>query len=153
METQLAATSHTNTTRHDTAHNTKTDKGGKKTWSPKTGISGAGNWKLVFSAFAPRRNKEKISGSDFKIRATNLKKQATNFPPRGNPFENRPKNTDKNNRALLRLSLQVLKRRFLRGRCADVYAPGAAQKQESSFTAMLPSSMALLLQPGGCSIM
>ena len=31
METLLAATSHTNTTRHDTAHNTKTDKGGKKT--------------------------------------------------------------------------------------------------------------------------
>ena len=121
--------------------------------SRETDGFGHKNWKLVFSAFAPRRSKEKISGSDFKIRATNLKKQATNFPPPENPFENRPKNTDKSGRALLRLSLQVLKRRFLRGRCADVYAPGAAQKQESSFTAMLPSSMALLLQPGGCSIM
>ena len=36
----------------------------------------------------------KISGSDFEIRATNFKKQATIFLPSENPFENSLKNAD-----------------------------------------------------------
>ena len=38
-----------------------------------------GKMKTDFQHFYPHGSKEKISGSDFEIRATNFKKQATNF--------------------------------------------------------------------------
>ena len=52
----------------------------------KTGIFGLKKWKLIFSAFYSHGSKEKISGSDFEIRATNFKKQGTYFLPRENLF-------------------------------------------------------------------
>jgi hypothetical protein len=50
--------------------------------------------KLIFSVFYPHGSKEKISGSDFEIRATNFKIQGTYFLLSENPFENRGKIED-----------------------------------------------------------
>ena len=60
-----------------------------------TGIFRTEKWKLIFSVFYPHGSKEKISGLDFEIRATNFEKQATNFSPSENLFEKRPENADK----------------------------------------------------------
>ena len=53
-----------------------------------TGVPAPAGRKLFSSAFTPHGSKEKISGSNFK-------KQAINFLPLENPFENRPEKADK----------------------------------------------------------
>jgi len=60
-----------------------------------TGVPAPAGRKLFSRALRPHGRKEKISGSDFEIRATNFKKQATNLLPLENPFENRPEKADK----------------------------------------------------------
>ena len=67
------------------AQSIEADKRGRKNRARKKAVLGAEKWKLIFSVFIPHGSKEKISGSDFEILATNFKKQATNFLPPENP--------------------------------------------------------------------